>query len=99
MNREELKKAIAEIEKECIIKKNAIRIEFAKQNQRFKKGDVIEDEFLGRIIVDKVIYIYDHLRDEPSAEYIGVRVKKDNTPYKSGERLEIIERSCVKKIK
>lgn len=59
--------------------------EYAVANNPHQKGDIIES-YQGRLLIEDFTVIKYSL-GLPEIEFIGVRLKKDNTPVKSGEKI------------
>jgi hypothetical protein len=84
MDIEEYKKIIAEIDNKARQDKFAVAREYALANNTVKVGDVISDH-KSTILVDNII-ITASVSSKPMCVYDGIKLKKDGTPVKSGER-------------
>ena len=81
MTYEEYLKELEYLQESFNLKKQAIQKKFAIQNNPFKIGDIITNSSI--IIKIEKIKIYIDILDKPACIYIGIRLKKDLTPFKN----------------
>lgn len=84
MNKEEYLNKIKLIEHEAKIKKNTISKNYAIEHKLASIGDIVTDHYQ-TIKVESIGWGYPFRGDTPKASYSGVKLKKNLTPYKSGE--------------
>lgn len=94
MTKDEFDKAIAEIELEAKEKKQVVYIDYAVKNKTNSIGDIISDHSC-TILIDKLNVKFNLLSKYPEMVYYGKKLRKDNTPYKNGDR-EVIWQSNIK---
>jgi len=93
VTKEELKTLLDAIEKEYKDKKYQAYKRFADLNDPYKKGDIVTDGDT-TIRIEK-IYLSSLLNEGiPSRRYSGPRLKKDLTPFKSGEHDSVFQTSA-----
>lgn len=92
MNLTELRAKVFAIEEAA--KKQIIELEkkYAFNNGLVKVGDIVTDHYHS-IIVDGIFYAGKSFEsfDAPELKYVGVRVKKNGEPFKSGERSVVFQ--------
>lgn len=77
MTEEEYLRRLDLIKKAYEVDKRNLAIEFAKSNNPYKVGDVIEDH-IGKLKIEKImVNIINY--DLPNCNYYGVELKKDGT--------------------
>lgn len=84
MTKEEFQTKRAELKRNHELEDVALQKQFALVNNPFKIGDIVES-YTGRILIDKII-VNPSTYNLPSCIYEGLKLKKDNTPFKKGER-------------
>ena len=94
MDQEELKQGLIAIENEYDEKKRAIRVKFAYSNNTHKKGDIISNGH-EKIKIDKIGYTRSFVTNIPICKYKGLRLKKDNTPFKFLETAVIYQDDII----
>lgn len=102
MTEEDLDKKIDKIDEEAKKQKNAAYKEYAFSKKRFKIGDIIK-YFDTKIIIESIKWVrkwvrMNYVTTYPTCVYIGAKLKKDNKPFKSGEKEKIFERDGVVKV-
>ena len=85
-----------EIDEEAKKKKQDLAIEYAKANRVANIGDTVTDGNITIVVKQEGVYIS---HDEPKVKYLGPRLKKDLTPYKSGESDFVYEGNGIKILK
>lgn len=95
MTKDEYLKALKDVELEYNDTKRKLAIKYAFSNNPYSDGDIVEDHYC-KIKVDTITWTYDFNSNLSYCVYKGVRLKKDNTPYKSGER-ESIHQTNIEK--
>lgn len=93
MNLDELRELEETYRKEYMAKMKEARIKYATDKNKIKIGDIVSDHS-ATIKVDDIIVL--HERFPPPCVYRGRRIKKDGTPYKSGERHDVYEYNIKK---
>lgn len=101
MNEKEFKERQESIELERNKKMRKLREDYAKSNQKYSVGDILESDTLGTILVDRVTWGFkDCVSDFTECIYCGDLLRKsDLEPYKSGGGACIYESRIVRKIK
>jgi len=97
MNISELKEGEKSIELERKKKLTRLYIEYAKSNQEFEIGQII-DNGVSRILIDDIKYSGWSFNSPPCCVYYGVECTRKNEPYKNGKRAGIRQDSnkiCV----
>jgi len=79
MEIEEMNQRIREINSKAEIECNKVRKEFAEANNPFKVGDIVEDH-IGKLKIEEVKYSF--MWGVPTCRFLGVELKKDETPMK-----------------
>ena len=92
MTKEEMEKKIKDLETLHKKEKSKVYIEYALSNNPYKEGEVVEAHDV-RIRIDS-IKVSRTFSSTPECVYAGSRMKKDNTPYKSGERASVWQSSA-----
>jgi len=93
MNLEEYKSNIYELEKKHKLELNALHIEYAKANNPYKIGDIIQDHYC-KIEIESIkvtINAYRH----PYCFYTGIKLNKDNTKNKLGKKETIHQTNII----
>lgn len=86
------------IEEEARIKINALSAEYAKKNNPYTIGDIIESDWGIRIIIDKIKYTHSQYSDPcPQNVYIGRVLKKDGTTRADGKVEYVLQTRIVAK--
>lgn len=99
MTLEEFKEAQAELKKEYLAKVSKLNAHYATVNNPFKIGDIIEDQNLNtRIKIEKIEYSVAWNSHIPYSVYTGPQLKKDNTPFKKGNKESLYQCNPLKKI-
>lgn len=80
----EYRDELVKLETEYRKKRQELMAKFALSNNTVKKGDKFTDH-IGTILVEE-IKAQGSLTGLPSCIYLGVELKKDGTPKKSGEK-------------
>jgi hypothetical protein len=75
--------------------KNKLSIEYAKANNPHKEGDIVE-AFGIKIRIEKIGFTMGLSTRIPGCIYYGPRLKKNNEPFKSGER-DTVYQSNIRK--
>ena len=100
MTFEELELDLKLIESDFNKKKKEKIIEYCKSNNPHNVGDIISNKDSTTIIkIEKITFSSGMLRLKPECVYNGARLKKDLTPYKSGEKDVIWQSNIGSKIK
>ena len=92
MTKEELKDKLIIIQREKDTKERAILKEYALSNAIYRVGDIIEDH-IGRIKIEGISWSVMHGGNDSIAVYLGTQLKKDLTPFKSGEKRAVYQHS------
>ena len=90
MNKEEYFQQVKLIEHEAKIKKGVLSKNYAMASKVASIGDVVTDHHQ-TIMVEALGWGHSFRGDVPQARYTGVKLKKDLTPYKSGELCTVYE--------
>ena len=90
MTKEELKDKLIIIQREMDAKERAVLKEYALSNALYKVGDIIEDH-IGRIKIEGISWSVRYTGNDSIAVYVGTQLKKDLTPFKSGEKRTIYQ--------
>ncbi len=69
---------------------NAIGREYANNKNLYEKGDIAENNHT-KILVDSIGFYYPFDQRYPLPLYSGIKLKKDNKPFKNGERERIYQ--------
>ncbi len=80
MTKEEYQDRIKQIDAKHKKMKTDLAIEYAKSNNPYKVGDIVEDH-IGKIRIERIC-ISKIIIDYPCCTYYGVELKKDGTPCK-----------------
>ena len=88
MNKQEYDSELKILNKEYLVKKNKLTTEYALSNNPYKIGDTIKDH-LSKIVIEKIQPI--SYFNDISCRYLGTKLKKDGTPFKSGEKIWIFQ--------
>jgi hypothetical protein len=92
MTLDELRSALEVINAQSGAERIRVRKEYVDSNNPYKIGDIIQDSET-KIQIELMQH---HLGiEKPCMVYMGIRLKKDNTPFKSGERAEIFQRNII----
>lgn len=81
MTQEEYNVAKKRIQKDAEEKLNSLMIDYCKDNNPYKVGDIVEDHF-HIIKITRIGGIYMDSRGYPAYKFIGIELKKDLTPKK-----------------
>lgn len=81
MTEKEYNKRMMSINIECEEKKRKLIRDYAKSNNPYKIGDVVEDH-IGKLRIESIEFYNDQWWQLPSCVYYGVELKKDGTPCK-----------------
>jgi len=90
MTKEELKEELKQIETEKKLKETLVFEKYALSNAIYKIGDIIEDH-IGRIKIEKILWGRSFFDNTSIAIYEGTQLKKDLTPFKSGEKIRVYQ--------
>ena len=94
MNKVELAEKLEELKIEHVAKRKKVLQDFAFSNNPYEKGDIISDNFC-IIKIEKIQFSKKIFTEESECVYSGLRLKKDLTSFKSGEK-DVIYQSNVK---
>jgi cell shape-determining protein MreC len=85
---------LKEIEKTYDDSKLELLIQYAKENNPYKIGDVITDH-IGSIQIEsfKVAKVFNG--DASEMVYFGVELKKDGTPKKNGDKRNVFQSNII----
>jgi hypothetical protein len=84
MTKEEYDNKMKEFKLELFKKIRKLNVCFSHKNNPYNIGDIIEDHY--HIIKIETIIVYGGLSKYPTCKYSGIRLKKDLSPFKSGEK-------------
>jgi len=93
MTKEQYETAKKELENEFEEKKKLLAIDFARENNPYKQGDIISDHYK-TIIIQKWKTTYGGF-EYPSLVYYGTVLKKDGTPAKNQTDNAIYQRNIT----
>lgn len=97
MTNEEYDKRKAEMATRHRKENDALAIQFAKENNPYKVGDILMDD-IGQIIrVERITYTQGYYGKYPYCNYEGPALKKDFTPRKVSPTRRTIAQPRVKK--
>lgn len=85
MNLEELREVESELKKKHEKEITDLRIDYAKANAKFYKGQILDDG-VSRVLVDDIKYSTGVLYGPPCAVYFGFEMTKQNKPKKNKAR-------------
>ena len=88
MELSELKAKEKQLENDCKKSLNKLYIEYAKSNQSYFVGQII-DNGISRVLIDNVNFSGWSFNSPPCCVYYGVEHTRKNQPYKSGKRAGI----------
>jgi hypothetical protein len=84
MTQEEYFSKLNEIRQKQYEIERELQIDFAMANNPYKVGDIFKDH-CGQIKIKMIKCIINPFGDKiPQCKYLGIEVKKDGTPFKSG---------------
>lgn len=95
MTFEEMKEVELELRKSHEKEITKLRVDYAKDNARFEKGQIIDNDIF-RILVDDIKYSTCVAYGPPCAVYIGLEMTKQNKPKKSKARESIYQNRKIK---
>lgn len=98
MTLQELKDKEREIREEADIKCQNLRIEYAKEHNHVKIGDILIDHSQKILVKDFGVTLYGYSTGEPEMIYIGPLLKMDNTPLKNANQGKIYQSNITKHI-
>jgi hypothetical protein len=87
------KKSAIEKEKNSLIRQ--LGKEYALNNNSYKIGDTISDRFGSTILIEKIELSYNW--GKPCCAYFGTKLRKNGTPYKSGEKDWVHQTNAIEK--
>lgn len=92
----EYRSKLKEIDTEASKKKEKIHIEYAKANNPYRKGDILEDHY--QIIrVDEISFSISN--GVCSCIYKGLKLTKSLKPFKSGEVSIVYQKNVERKLR
>jgi hypothetical protein len=96
MTPEQYKEKLKEIQEKH--KKELFQLdkEYALLNNTYKIGDIIEDH-QGKIKIEKFLIYKGYNNNLPICVYLGVELKKDETPTKKGDKRQVWQSNLLKK--
>ncbi|MCP4761615.1 MAG: hypothetical protein GY870_07525 [archaeon] len=98
MNKKDLDKIIDKIDEEAKKQKQAAYKEYAFSKKRFNIGEMIQ-YFDTKIIIESIKWAgMNYVTQYPACVYRGTKLRKDNKPFKSGEKEQIFEREGVVRV-
>jgi len=86
MTKEEYDEEMKKIDNVMNNMRNQVRKHYAFANNSYKVGQIIEDHYQ-RILIEKIEMHYCTLASPyPECEYWGLKLTKQNRPFKNGEK-------------